>query len=264
VTLKNRQLATHNSQDMDGVLVIDKPEGITSFGVVKMVKGALKAKKVGHAGTLDPFATGVLPLLINKATKIASDLLDKDKEYSATMKLGIETDTQDLTGKVVYKSPEVAFERGEIESVFKGFIGKIKQTPPAFSAIKYQGTPLYKWTRRGKKIPRKCRMVEVYSLKVKALDLPYVTFEIVCSKGTYIRTLCTDIGRLLGCGAHLTRLRRLRCGRFTLEHAISLKEVRPLSEANLLGDRLISIEEALRSEEHRAESIEACSDNSLL
>lgn len=253
MTLKNRQLATHNSQDMDGVLVIDKPEGITSFGVVKAVKRILKAKKVGHTGTLDPFATGVLPILINKATKIASDLLDKDKEYSATMKLGIETDTQDLTGKIVYKSPEVVFEREEIESVFKGFIGKIKQTPPVFSAIKYQGIPLYKWTRRGKKIFPKCRMVEVYSLKIREFDSPYVTFEIVCSKGTYIRTLCTDIGRLSGCGAHLTRLRRLRCGKFTLEHAISLKEVMPLLEADLLRDRLISIEEALRSEEHRKE-----------
>lgn len=264
MTLKNRQLAPHNLRDMDGVLVIDKPEGITSFGVVKAVKRILKAKKVGHGGTLDPFATGVLPILINKATKIASDLLHKDKEYSATMKLGIETDTQDLTGKIVYESPEIVFEREEIESVFKGFIGKIKQTPPAFSAIKYQGIPSYKWTRRGKKIPQQCRMVEVYSLKIKEFDLPYVTFEIVCSKGTYIRTLCTDVGRLLGCGAHLTRLRRLRCGKFTLEHAISLKEVRPLFEADLLGDRLISIEEVLRSEEHRAESIEACIDNSLL
>jgi len=248
VTLKNRQLALHNSQDMDGVLILDKPEGITSFGVVKAVKGTLKAKKVGHAGTLDPFATGVLPILINKATKIASDLLDKDKEYSATMKLGVETDTQDLTGKIVYESPEIAFEWEEIESVFKRFIGKIKQTPPAFSAIKYQGIPLYKWTRMGEKIPKKCRMVEVYSLKIKALDLPYVTFDITCSKGTYIRTLCTDIGRLLGCGAHLTRLRRLRCGRFTLKHAIPLKDIKPLFKANSLRDRLISIEEVLGKE----------------
>jgi tRNA pseudouridine55 synthase len=234
---------------MEGVLVIDKPAGITSFGVVRAVKKVLKAKKVGHAGTLDPFATGVLPILVNGATRAASSLLESDKEYVATMRLGTETDTQDLTGNVVYEAPEVSFTREEICKTFERFIGKIEQIPPLHSAVKYGGIPLYKWVRRGKEVPRKPRTIEVYSIKIGGIDLPYVDFEVVCSKGTYIRTLCLDVGRLLGCGAHLTRLRRVRCGKLTVDHAISLRDVRPLLEAGLLQERFISMDEALRGKD---------------
>ncbi len=230
---------------MDGILVIDKPEGITSFGVVKAVKKILKAKKVGHAGTLDPFATGVLLILIDGATKMASDLLNEDKEYRAVMKLGMETDTQDLTGKVIYLSHAVAPTREEIEAIFKRFIGEIEQIPPLFSAVKYKGIPSYEWARRGRKIRRKARTVRIYSLEIREFQLPYVTFDVVCSKGTYIRTLCTDIGRLLGCGAHLTQLRRVRCGKFGLNYALPLQEVRPLYENNLLEARIIIVDKAL-------------------
>lgn len=230
---------------MDGILVIDKPEGITSFGVVKVVKKILKAKKVGHAGTLDPFATGVLPILIDGATKIASNLLNEDKEYRAAMKLGMETDTQDLTGKAIYSSHAVAPTREEIEVIFKRFIGEIEQIPPLFSAVKYNGIPSYKWARRGRKIRQKARTVRIYSLEIRGFNLPYVTFDVVCSKGTYIRTLCTDIGRLLGCGAHLNQLRRVRCGKLSLDYALPLQEVRPLYENNLLEARMISIDKVL-------------------
>lgn len=234
---------------MEGVLVIDKPAGITSFGVVRAIKKVLKAKKVGHAGTLDPFATGVLPILVNRATRAASSLLESDKEYVATMKLGIETDTYDLTGSVVYEAPEVSSTGEEICKAFQGFIGKIEQIPPLHSAVKYGGIPSYKWVRRGKEVPRKPRTIEVYSIKIRKIDLPHVNFEVVCSKGTYIRTLCVDVGRLLGCGAHLTRLRRVRCGKLTVDHAISLRDVRPLFEANLLQERFISIDKAMSGED---------------
>jgi tRNA pseudouridine55 synthase len=234
---------------MEGVLVIDKPAGITSFGVVRAIKKVLKAKKVGHAGTLDPFATGVLPILVNRATRAASFLLESDKEYVATMRLGIETDTQDLTGSVVCEAPEVPFTGEEICKAFQGFIGKIEQIPPPHSAVKYGGIPSYKWVRRGKEVPRKPRTIEVYSIRIRKIDLPHVNFEVVCSKGTYIRTLCADVGRVLGCGAHLTRLRRVRCGKLTVDHAISLRDVRPLFEANLLRERFISIDEVMSGED---------------
>ncbi len=226
---------------MNGVLIIDKPAGPTSHDVVMMVKKALRAKKVGHIGTLDPLATGVLPLCINDATRLARFLEDGKKEYLATIKLGEETDTYDSEGKVTAKGDITTISRENIVSVINAFKGRIKQIPPMFSAVKMNGAPLYKLAREHVEVERKPRDLEIYSIEVSNITMPCVTFQVICSKGTYIRSLAFDIGRKLGCGAHLAGLRRIKSGMFSLSDSISINSFNDLQEDSLTKG-VISVE----------------------
>ncbi len=230
-----------------GIFLIDKPMGITSFEVVKKIKKWLNVKKIGHGGTLDPLATGVLPIFVNKATKIAQFFLNMDKTYDATMRLGLETETQDIEGKVtrVCKKIDVSIE--ELKIVMEDFQGKITQIPPFYSSLKVGGVPLYKWVRKGIKIQPAPREVEIYELNLKSFRPPEVDFEVSCSKGTYIRTLCSDIGKKLGCGACLARLRRLKTGPFTIKMAISLDVLKEAIKAGKWQDYLMDLNQALAS-----------------
>jgi tRNA pseudouridine55 synthase len=207
---------------MDGVVVINKPTGKTSHDVVYEVKKILGVKKAGHTGTLDPLATGVLPICINEATKLAHFFSGDSKDYLATMLLGITTDTLDIEGQTLAsREPKVSSK--DIESSLNCLMGVIEQRPPAYSAVKYQGKSLYKWARQGIAIEVAPRKVEIYSIVLKNIALPYVTFFVSCSKGTYIRSLCSDAGDILGCGACLSGLHRIRSGPFADESAIVLE-----------------------------------------
>lgn len=232
-------------REIDGLLIVDKPEGITSLDVVREIKHRFGVKKAGHIGTLDPFATGVLPIVINEGTKLVPFLGGGPKEYEATLKLGEETTTDDWTGKVVMSQPWEGVQPERIEALIHTFLGKIQQTPSMFSAIKIQGKPLYRLARKGIEIGRKKREIEIYKIQIEEMVLPLVCFKVSCSKGTYIRTLGRDIGRKIGCGAHLLRLRRTQSGPFTLEQAISWKKLKDLSKPDHLHPWLISLEASL-------------------
>jgi tRNA pseudouridine55 synthase len=189
--------------------------------VVEDVKKALLVKKAGHAGTLDPMATGVLPVCLEEATKLVQFLSTDTKDYTATMLLGVKTDTQDIEGKIIARdAPYVTHE--DIEDIFYRFVGEIEQVPPRYSAVKYRGKSLYKWARQGIAIEPPRRTIEIYDIRIDEVNLPYITFRVSCSKGTYVRTLCSDIGEMLGCGACLASLRRTRSGSFFEESAVSL------------------------------------------
>ena len=209
---------------INGILLIDKPSGPSSFQVVRRLRGALKVKKVGHLGTLDPFATGLLPLALGEATKLAQFLLDEPKTYLATCQLGVETDTQDLTGKVTAESDNLP-DAEEIHRAVSRFVGEIEQTPPMYSAVHHKGERLYKLARRGEEVEAEPRQVVIHRLEIEEMDLPRVTILVECSKGTYVRTLAHDLGRALGCGAHLTALTRLAVGPFVLDEALPLEVV---------------------------------------
>ncbi len=232
---------------MNGVLVADKPAGWTSHDVVAAVKKKLKAKKVGHLGTLDPMATGVLPLVIDGATKHAEALGRGTKEYSVTLELGSSTDTYDSSGSVT-RSASVDGVTGEaVVKALTGFVGKITQLPPMYSAVKRNGVPLYRLARKGVTVEREPREAEVFSLAVTEVAVPVVRFTAVCSRGTYIRSICHDLGELLGCGAHMTGLVRTRSGCFTLEGAVS-----PNLAAEELAARIIPLEDALERARYSA------------
>jgi tRNA pseudouridine55 synthase len=204
-----------------GVIVIDKPAGPSSFGVVKVVRRLLQIKKVGHLGTLDPFATGVLPLCLQEATKLTPFLLDQPKTYRASVFLGAETDTQDATGTVISRSSELPAPEA-IPPVLATFVGEQWQTPPLFSALHFQGRRLYQWARQGISVEVTPRRITILNLSLESMALPELTFTVTCSKGTYIRTLAADLGRQLGCGAYLKALQRLQVGPFSLNQAVSL------------------------------------------
>jgi len=210
---------------VEGFLNINKAAGWTSHDVVAKVRTLLKITKVGHAGTLDPQATGVLPICLGKATKLSEFLLHTDKKYRVVMKLGVVTDTQDADGQVLMRSETTAIDLGAVEKVLKAFVGRIQQIPPMFSAIKVKGQPLYKMARRGQVVERSAREVTIYSLDVLEMNESEVTFDVVCSRGTYIRTLCADAGERLGVGAHCQKLERRRCGPFSIEAAVTLEEL---------------------------------------
>jgi tRNA pseudouridine55 synthase len=233
-------------QQLSGVIVVDKPENMTSAGVVALVKKRLSAAKAGHTGTLDPFATGVLACCINNATRLARFFLNDRKKYEAVLCLGVETDTQDLTGNITSRCNEVEFSEKTIRSVFKRFEGAIEQLPPIFSALKHQGIPLYKLARSGRPFQKPARRLFISSIRIMDIHLPEIRFEVSCSAGTYVRTLCADIGKALGCGGHLKVLRRLESGGFTINEAISLEEVKELSSAGKLSSRMINMSRALR------------------
>ena len=251
---------------LDGVLVINKPAGWTSHDVVARARTLLGMPKVGHTGTLDPAATGVLVLCLGRATRIAEYLMHADKAYRAVLRLGVATDTQDATGTVVGRVAETLPDRAAIVAVMNRFIGRRQQVPPMYSAVKVQGVPLYKAARAGRTVSRSPREFTVRSLeilsispttesaKVGAGGAPLagpppatidVTFDVVCSKGTYVRTLCADIGEALGVGGHLASLERRRVGRFGLEQALSLDELAGLAERGAIETRLYTLAAAL-------------------
>ncbi|MBP7763965.1 MAG: tRNA pseudouridine(55) synthase TruB [Deltaproteobacteria bacterium] len=225
---------------MDGIVVIDKPAGYSSHDVVSEVKKILGVRKAGHTGTLDPMATGVLPVCVGEATKLAQFLTAQHKTYLATMLLGVQTDTQDTEGQVIRTSDEPVPEE-DLRQTLKRMVGRIRQVPPAYSALKHKGKPLYKYARAGEFPEVAAREVEIFSLDVKSIARPYVTFEISCSKGTYIRTVCSDVGKILGCGACLAGLRRLRSGFFTEDMAVVLEKKPSATPREILADRLLPL-----------------------
>jgi tRNA pseudouridine55 synthase len=205
----------------NGILLIDKPEGPSSAQVVHKVKKFLGAKKVGHLGTLDPFASGLLLLGINEGTKVADVFLGACKRYRGVMVLGVATDSQDATGNVTEERPVPALDAERLAALAQQFTGELKQIPPMFSALKRHGVPLYRLARQGREVAREARLVRVESLRLSQLSATEIELEVACSSGTYVRTLAADMGAALGCGAHLKSLRRLSCGPLTIEAAVA-------------------------------------------
>ena len=232
---------------LNGIVVIDKPEGIASYDVVRRLKGLVSGVKVGFLGTLDPLATGVLPLLLGEGTKLAPFLEVGRKVYETSLHLGVVTDTQDREGQVLQSVDLEAYDLSpsKIEEVIKRFRGRIMQRPPMFSALKLKGEPLYKLARRGEEAERALREVEIYELRVTEIKPPSLGLYIECSKGTYIRTLGHDIGGELGCGAHVAALRRTRSGPFSLEDALPLTEVEVMIRQRRFKQRLIPLAQAM-------------------
>lgn len=225
-------------------MIIDKPAGKTSHDVVAEVKRVLKAEKVGHTGTLDPLATGVLPIMINEGTKLSPFLVHDTKEYRVTVRFGITTDTLDITGNILEKR-DINIAPEEVRGAIDGLRGVRQQVPPRYSAVKFQGKPLYSWARRGVPVTPVSRTVEIFDVHVDAVDMPEATFSVTCSKGTYIRSLCADIGEVLGCGAALAVLRRTRSGSFCIADALALEGLGPEEKKDRLTAALIPPEEAL-------------------
>ena len=233
-------------RELSGVLVVDKPADITSAKVVARVKKLLDAKKVGHTGTLDPFATGVLVCCINRATKLSSFFLHGKKKYVAVLHLGIETDTQDSTGNITATCDDINFSEKAIRSVFERFEGSIEQFPPVYSALKFKGIPLYKLARSNRPVQKPARRVSILYIKILEIKASFIRFEVACSAGTYIRTLCADIGASLGCGGHLKELRRIESSGFNLSEAVTLEELEDLAVSEKLFDRIIRMPNALK------------------
>jgi tRNA pseudouridine55 synthase len=230
---------------MNGFIVVDKPAGMTSHGVVHALRRITGVNKAGHTGTLDPFATGVLPVALGEGTKAIQFLDESRKGYRAVLKLGEATDTQDLTGTVTCRNDWRSITPNDIERVIANYRGRISQVPPMFSALKHQGVPLYKLARRGVEIVRETREIEIFSLDIDDLDLPEVAITISCSRGTYVRTLAHDMGAKLGCGAHLVRLQRTMSGPFTLSMALPLDRLAAMAKVGGLADVVISPYDAL-------------------
>ncbi|NVL90763.1 MAG: tRNA pseudouridine(55) synthase TruB [Desulfobacterales bacterium] len=235
----------HYKGCMNGIIVINKPQDMTSACVVTQVKRSLKVKKAGHAGTLDPFATGVLVCCINKATRLARFLTYGKKRYEGTMRLGIRTDTQDFTGRVVSKEPNLKVTDQEVHRAFRNLLGVKYQNPPVYSALKHHGVPLYKLARRGTFVQKPPRCISVYELEVIDLSMPYIRFKVCCGAGTYVRTLCADIGEALGCGAHLVELCRTESSGFSINEAISLNDLKRLAATGKISNHLIPMNDAL-------------------
>ncbi|MCI8981928.1 MAG: tRNA pseudouridine(55) synthase TruB [Hungatella sp.] len=226
----------------DGVLNVYKEKGYTSHDVVAKLRGILGQKKIGHTGTLDPDAQGVLPVCLGKATRLCDMLTDHAKTYEAVLLLGKETDTQDISGQIIAeKEPDVSEE--EVCVTIMGFVGEYAQIPPMYSARKVNGKKLYELARAGKVVERQPRQVTIYEIAIKSAALPRVTMIVRCSKGTYIRTLCHDIGQKLGCGGCMESLLRTQVGRFGLEDSLRLSQIQELCGQGLLEERILSIEE---------------------
>jgi len=230
---------------MDGVLAINKPSGMTSHDVVQAVRRIVREKRVGHTGTLDPLATGLLVLCVGKATRIARYLEAGEKEYTAVMRLGVITDTQDSEGRILEIRTYIPPVRESIIGIMERFTGSIMQEPPAFSAIKVSGVPSYKLARQGKAKPLAPRQVTISRIDLIEYDDPFIRLSVRCSKGVYIRTLCADIGNALGMGAHLTGLVRTRSGRFRLDNAVTLESLREAAASATVERALVSIDESL-------------------
>jgi tRNA pseudouridine55 synthase len=230
---------------LNGILVVDKPPGLSSARVVSIVKRLLQVQKVGHAGTLDPFATGVLIVCINQATRLARFWLNSAKTYQAELCLGIETDTQDPTGTVISTCEAVDVPEDTLRDVMKSFVGTMNQAPPVYSALKHQGVPLYRLARKGEPFQKPARQIQIYRLEILEIALPLVRFEVSCSAGTYIRTLCADIGKILGCGGHLKNLRRTASSGYSITDAIPLSALEELARSGDIARHLTGMAEAL-------------------
>lgn len=227
---------------MNGIINIYKEKGYTSFDVVAILRKKLGIKKVGHTGTLDPEAEGVLPVCIGKATKVADYITDTTKIYRATMTLGTETDTQDHTGEIISQK-EVTSTQKEIEEAVNSFIGDYKQIPPMYSALKVNGKRLYELARQGKTVERKARDIYIYNIDIIKIEGNNIDMEVECSKGTYIRTLCADIGAKLGCGAHMSKLVRTKSSMFHIESSLKLSDIDYYIENNRLNEIITYVDE---------------------
>ena len=240
----NRQNRRTQMDNIDGALLVDKGTDMTSHDVVAITRRSLNQKKVGHCGTLDPMATGLLILLLGKGTKLFDLLMTEDKVYEGTMTLGVTTNSQDKEGEVVEENPVPPFSESDIREAFDAFRGDFYQTPPMVSAIKKDGVPLYKLARQGKVVERKPRFVRVFNYKIGRIELPEVEFAVRCSKGFYVRTYAHDIGEKLECGAHLSQLRRTRSGKFDIKHekVVTIDELKN-STREQLAEKTLSLPE---------------------
>lgn len=225
---------------LSGILPVDKPAGFTSFDVIAKLRGVTHTRKIGHSGTLDPMATGVLPLFFGTATKACSILPNEDKRYAASLRLGMTTDTEDITGKILSETPSAVTEE-RFRAVAAEFVGALMQTPPMYSAVKVGGRPLYDLARKGREVERPAKEIRVYSLDVTAFDEEAQTaqIEVFCGKGTYIRTLIADMGRILGCGAVMTALRRTEAGGFCESECYTIAEVQKMTANGTLEAALL-------------------------
>ena len=230
---------------MSGIIVIDKPKGASSFSVVEKIRKIINVKKAGHTGTLDPLATGVLPICVGEATKISDFIMEGDKAYEVIAKLGERTNTLDADGSVVATGTKAwdKIDQKKILEVLKNFEGEILQTPPMFSAIKKDGVPLYKLARKGEEIEREQRKITIHEIKILKVNVPYISLMVKCSKGTYIRTLIDDMGERLGTYAHVTELRRIKNGLFDISEAMCLDNK---TTENDIQKRMISIEDVVK------------------
>ncbi len=230
---------------MNGIINVLKPPHMTSHDVVSFMRKTLRLKKIGHTGTLDPMAAGVLPICIGKATRISQYLLNDTKRYRCEMTLGYNTDTQDKWGKII-KVGKVDCTESDIVEIFNSFKGEILQTPPMYSALKYGGKKLYELARKGKTIKREPRKIWIYDLKILSIHNNYILFDILCSKGTYVRTLCEDIGNTLNCGAHMSFLLRTKSGNFTIDQAVTLETIQNTLLEDIQKNYLFSIDYPLQ------------------
>lgn len=218
---------------MNGVLIVDKPQGWTSHDVVHFIRKRFGIKKAGHAGTLDPMATGILVVLLGKYTKLSAEFMGGCKEYRAVLTLGKSTDTQDSTGKVLRQQPVPELKQADVEDALKRFTGEIEQVPPMVSALKVKGQKLYRLARQGKEIQRSPRRVIIDRLQLESFKPPDIALSVACRKGTYIRTLCEDISNALGCPGHMSYLRRIRSGGFSIEQAVSMEKLKQITADDL-------------------------------
>ena len=228
----NDKLFSHSRMQINGIFLLDKPINMSSNHALQKVKRLLHAKKAGHTGSLDPLATGMLPICLGEATKFSQYLLDSDKTYLVTMQLGVRTNTSDAEGEIIATRDVPDFSVEAINTAFNAFRGDINQIPSMFSALKHNGKPLYEYARQGIFIERPARPITVYNLTVISVDLPLVTFSVHCSKGTYIRTIVDDVGELLQCGAHVTQLRRLSVGPYSENQMLTIAQLESLLAEN--------------------------------
>jgi tRNA pseudouridine55 synthase len=233
----------------DGLLLVDKPSGPTSHDLVDRIRRHFRFDKVGHGGTLDPMATGLLVILLGRGTKLSNVVMGADKTYEGVMRLGVATDSEDVDGRVVAEADPSGVAREQVEAAMKARTGDLMQTPPMVSAVKRDGVPLYKLARKGQTVEREPRLIHVYEFALLDFALPRARFRLRCSKGTYVRTLCADIGREIGCGAHLEELRRTQSGALKVADAVSLDELLKM-DRDALAKRVIPIHQV------RAEDID--------
>jgi tRNA pseudouridine55 synthase len=233
-------------KELDGVLLVDKPTEHTSHDVIARLRGKLRMRKIGHAGTLDPMATGLLVVLVGRATRVSQYIISLDKEYEGTIEFGKVTDSQDADGEVMETRPVPPMTEEQVRAAMQGFLGDQYQTPPMFSAIKVGGVPLYKKARKGEEVEREPRFIRVMSWDLTGLSLPHADFRLRCTKGTYVRTLAHDLGAKLGCGAHLRALRRTATDRFSVADALTMDQIEAMPIADI-EKRLIPVGKAVPS-----------------
>ncbi len=231
--------------EVSGILIVDKPQDMTSARVISRIKKISGINKIGHTGTLDPMATGVMICTINRATRLSRFFLASPKKYAAVLRLGVETDTLDATGSILSTRPIDAVTEHAVRSACQQFEGEVYQTPPAYSALKHNGVPLYKYARKGAPVVKPPRKVFISFIKITDINLPEIRFETECSSGTYIRTLCADIGNTLGCGGHLKMLKRIECGGFSIHDAIPLSDIESQPTMETIANRLVPMSDAL-------------------